>query len=91
MDISILGTGYLGIVGGACIAEVGHKVVCATEWQQFRVPDFAEMATRMRSNVIVDSRNLYQPQNLLAEGWIYFSVGRAAPSNADVHRMVEFS
>ena len=57
-------------------------VVICTEWQQFCVPDFSEMAARMRSKVIVDGRNLYQPQKLLAEGWTYFSVGRAAPPNS---------
>ncbi|MDB4087631.1 UDP-glucose/GDP-mannose dehydrogenase family protein [Amylibacter sp.] len=66
-------------------------VVICTEWQQFGVPDFTEMATRMRSKVIVDGRNLYQPQKLMAEGWIYFSVGRAAPSNAIVHHLAESS
>ena len=55
-------------------------VIC-TEWQQFRVPDFAEMATRMCNKVIVDGRNLYQPQKLEAEGWTYFSVGRVAVSS----------
>ena len=50
-------------------------VIC-TEWQQFRVPNFVEMATNMRSKVIVDGRNLYQPQKLKAEGWSYYSVGR---------------
>jgi UDPglucose 6-dehydrogenase len=65
-------------------------VIC-TEWQQFRVPDFSEMETRMRSKVIVDGRNLYQPQNLLAEEWIYFSIGRAVSTNAVGHRMVETS
>jgi UDPglucose 6-dehydrogenase len=62
-------------------------VVICTEWQQFCVPDFSEMATRMCNKVIVDGRNLYQPQKLLAEGWIYFSVGRAAPSNATVDHL----
>jgi UDPglucose 6-dehydrogenase len=52
-------------------------VIC-TEWQQFRVPNFVEMATNMRSKVIVDGRNLYQPQKLQAEGWSYYSLGRAA-------------
>lgn len=51
-------------------------VIC-TEWQQFRVPDFAEMEARMRRKVIVDGRNLYEPLKLQAEGWTYLSVGRA--------------
>ena len=65
-------------------------VIC-TEWQQFRVPDFDKMETRMRSKVIVDGRNLYQPQNLQAEEWIYLSVGRAASPKTAGHIMAETS
>ena len=62
----------------AALQGADALVIC-TEWQQFRVPDFTEMAMHMRSKVIVDGRNLYQPQQLQAEGWAYFSVGRMAP------------
>jgi UDPglucose 6-dehydrogenase len=60
----------------AALRGADALIIC-TEWQQFRVPDFDEMATCMRSKIIVDGRNLYQPQKLHAEGWIYLSVGRA--------------
>ena len=50
-------------------------VIC-TEWQQFRAPDFVEMAAQMRNKIIVDGRNMYQPRKLRAEGWTYISVGR---------------
>jgi UDPglucose 6-dehydrogenase len=65
-------------------------VIC-TEWQQFRAPDFAEMAIRMRSKVIVDGRNLYQPKTLQAHGWTYFSVGRSATACPITHRMAKSS
>ena len=61
----------------AALKDADALVIC-TEWQQFRVPDFAEMATHMRSKIIVDGRNLYHPRKLHAEGWVYLSVGRAS-------------
>ena len=58
------------------LQDVDALVIC-TEWQQFRVPDLAEMARRMRNKVIVDGRNLYSPGKLLSAGWVYMAVGRA--------------
>ncbi|APW47783.1 UDP-glucose dehydrogenase family protein [Rhodoferax antarcticus] len=63
----------------AALQNAAALVIC-TEWQQFRAPDFAEMETRMCGKVIVDGRNLYQPQKLLSDGWHYLSVGRVALS-----------
>jgi UDPglucose 6-dehydrogenase len=56
-------------------------VIC-TEWQQFRSPDFAEMARRLRAKVLVDGRNLYTPDRLRADGWAYYPVGRPAMAPA---------
>ncbi len=61
-------------------------VIC-TEWHQFRVPDFDEMAKRMGSKVIVDGRNLFKPDKLNSDGWTYFSVGRTAPSSANSNKL----
>ena len=59
------------------LQDADALAIC-TEWQQFRAPDFSEMEVRMRGKVVVDGRNLYQPQKLQAEGWAYLSVGRVA-------------
>ena len=59
----------------AALQDADALVIC-TEWQQFRAPDFGEIEVRMRGKVVVDGRNLYQPQKLQAEGWAYMSVGR---------------
>ena len=100
MDITIFDTGYVGLASGAGLSLCGDKyaalqgadaVLICTEWQQFCVPDFSEIATRMRNKVIEDVRNLYQSQKVLAEGWIYFSVGRVVPLRATEHLMMDSS
>jgi UDPglucose 6-dehydrogenase len=47
-----------------------------TEWHEFREPDFARMRKLMRSPVIFDGRNIYQPQQMKAHGFTYNSIGR---------------
>ena len=54
-----------------------RALLICTEWQQFRAPDFDEMASRLSHRLIVDGRNLYSPDKLRAEGWTYLSIGRA--------------
>ncbi len=51
-------------------------LVIVTEWKQFVHPDFARMRKLMRGAVIFDGRNLYQPQRVAQEGFVYYSVGR---------------
>ena len=47
-----------------------------TEWHEFREPDFERMRRLMRSPVIFDGRNIYQPQQMKAHGFTYSSIGR---------------
>jgi UDPglucose 6-dehydrogenase len=48
----------------------------ATEWQEFRSPDFDQMALKMKSKFIVDGRNLYDLNEMRERGFKYFSIGR---------------
>ncbi len=50
-------------------------VVC-TEWSQFRAPDFDLIDTMLNHKVIVDGRNLYDPQLLKDRGFAYYGIGR---------------
>ena len=47
-----------------------------TEWQEFHLPDFVKMAGLMKSKVIFDGRNIYDPSLIKGMGFIYFGIGR---------------
>jgi UDPglucose 6-dehydrogenase len=54
-------------------------LIVATEWNEFRTPDFARMASMMRHKVIFDGRNVYEPGMMKDLGFHYESVGRGVP------------
>jgi UDPglucose 6-dehydrogenase len=47
-----------------------------TEWNEFREPDFGRMRSLMREPVIFDGRNLFTREQMRAEGFQYYSIGR---------------
>lgn len=49
-----------------------------TEWRDYQRPELSEMATRMRSAVVFDGRNLYEPEIMQSHGFQYHSIGRPA-------------
>jgi UDPglucose 6-dehydrogenase len=51
-------------------------LIVATEWNEFREPDFARMKTLMRQAVIFDGRNIYNPAHLRELGFHYEGIGR---------------
>jgi UDPglucose 6-dehydrogenase len=52
-------------------------LVIVTEWNLFRMLDLNRVKSLLRSPVIVDLRNIYEPVAMRAAGFEYFSVGRA--------------
>ncbi len=50
-------------------------LVIPTEWSEFRVPDFIEMKRLMKSPVIFDGRNIYDPDEMKEKGFTYFCIG----------------
>jgi UDPglucose 6-dehydrogenase len=51
-------------------------LLVATEWNQFRSPDFKRIKTQLSAPVLFDGRNLYEPKHLTGHGFVYFSIGR---------------
>jgi len=52
-----------------------HALVICTEWKQFRVVDFNFLRTKLRDRLIVDGRNLYDPQRVADAGLHYLGIG----------------
>ncbi|MCU0383544.1 MAG: UDP-glucose/GDP-mannose dehydrogenase family protein [Cyclobacteriaceae bacterium] len=48
----------------------------ATEWPEFRTPDFEKVAELMNSKIIFDGRNLYELAQMKELGFTYYSIGR---------------
>ncbi len=51
-------------------------LIIATEWNEFRFPDFEEIRQRLKAPIIFDGRNLYEPEMMRQKGFEYYSVGR---------------
>ncbi|VFP84112.1 UDP-glucose 6-dehydrogenase [Candidatus Erwinia haradaeae] len=52
-------------------------IIC-TEWQHFQYPDFTLMKNKLKTPVIFDGRNIYDPEKLKQYGFIYYAIGRGA-------------
>ena len=59
-------------------ATGADAIFIATEWPEFRAPDFAKIAELMKSKVIFDGRNLYELREMKDQGFTYISIGRQA-------------
>jgi UDPglucose 6-dehydrogenase len=51
-------------------------LIVVTEWQMFRSPDFDMIKQELKSPVIFDGRNIYDPDQLKANGFAYYGIGR---------------
>jgi UDPglucose 6-dehydrogenase len=57
--------------------ENTDALIIMTEWNEFREPDFYLIKDSLKSPVIFDGRNLYQPKRLKKMGFDYFCIGRS--------------
>jgi UDPglucose 6-dehydrogenase len=57
-------------------AENADAIFIATEWPEFRTPDFEKLSSLLKSKVVFDGRNLYDLAQMKDLGYTYFSIGR---------------
>jgi len=58
-----------------CLKSADALIV-VTEWDEFRRPDYEKMKALMKSPVIFDGRNIYDPARMKKEGFTYYAMGR---------------
>lgn len=56
--------------------EGADALMLLTEWKQFRLPSWERIIKAMAQPVVLDGRNLYDPEEMRQAGFIYYSIGR---------------
>ncbi len=56
--------------------EGADSLIIVTEWQEFRSPDLDKIKETLNDAVIVDGRNLYDPEHMKKKGFSYYAIGR---------------
>jgi len=57
-------------------AEGADALALVTEWRDYRRPNFERLRSIMRTPVLVDGRNVWEPSVLRAAGFVYYGIGR---------------
>ncbi|PRW97769.1 UDP-glucose 6-dehydrogenase [Pseudomonas fragi] len=68
-ELSLCGTKESAIKGA-------DALIIVTEWQEFKAPDFEYIKQQLKSALIFDGRNLFEPKRMSKKGITYYSVGR---------------
>ena len=58
-------------------AADASALLVVTEWREFRSPDFQALKTTMKTPLLLDGRNLYDPTQMQALGFEHVGIGRA--------------
>jgi UDPglucose 6-dehydrogenase len=61
--------------------EGADALIIATEWNEFRTPNFLKIVTSLKNKVIFDGRNLFDIAAIRELGFYYESIGRAPAEN----------
>ncbi|MBT3240886.1 MAG: UDP-glucose/GDP-mannose dehydrogenase family protein [Chloroflexi bacterium] len=65
------------------VAENSDAVIVVTEWNEFKQVDLTKLAEIMKSPIVVDGRNIYDPEKMKSLGFTYRAVGRGYDKNGE--------
>ena len=78
------GSANFALASDAYAAAAGaDALLIATEWREFRSPDFDRLKQLLAAPRILDGRNLYDPAQLAKLGFEYYAVGRGHAAVVD--------
>jgi UDPglucose 6-dehydrogenase len=66
-------------------AQGADALLIATEWKEFRSPDYDRLKTLLLQPLIFDGRNLYDPALMQRLGFEYFAIGRGRVTQTEPH------
>jgi UDPglucose 6-dehydrogenase len=76
-EVELPASSQMGFASGIEDAAKGaDALLILTDWQEFARIDLARLHAVMRYPIIIDGRNLYDPQVMLDNGFTYLSIGR---------------
>ena len=58
------------------VASGSDALILVTEWDEFKNLDMKKMASLMKRPILIDGRNIYEPEELIRAGFIYEAIGR---------------
>ena len=65
--------------------EGADALAIVTEWNEFRNPDFDTIRQKLRSSVIFDGRNLFNPEKMRELGFHYSGIGLESQPKSPAH------
>ena len=53
-----------------------NGLILATEWSEFRILNYHLLSRIMKEKIIFDGRNIYDPEDVMENGFVYYGIGR---------------
>jgi UDPglucose 6-dehydrogenase len=68
--------GFTTVPSAQAALEGADALLIVTEWREFRTPDFEHIKATLKQPLVLDGRNLYEPELMQAMGLEYVGIGR---------------